>query len=55
VSAIGFYPLAGYFLGNLIILLPKGIGTNIATLPPSKTTPQPNVGLLGKGREYSIA
>jgi hypothetical protein len=55
VSAIGFYPLAGYFLGNLIILLPKGIGTNIATLPPSNTTPQPNVGLLGKGREYSIA
>jgi hypothetical protein len=47
--------LGYYFLGSLIILDPNGIGTNIAILPLSKTTPHPNVGLLGKGLEYSIA
>jgi len=47
--------MSPYFLGNLIILLPNGIGTNIAILPLSKTTPHPSVGRLGKGREYSIA
>jgi hypothetical protein len=47
--------LTYFLLGSLTILLPNGMGTNIAILPPSKTTPQPNVGRLGKGREYSIA
>ena len=47
--------LTYFLLGSLTILLPNGMGTNIAILPPSKTTPQPNVGRLGNGLEYSIA